>query len=84
MGRFQPDRLGELAGEGRSGDLGKLRDLLRVDDDVWPLVVAWLVSVLVLPGQPVPVLALTGEQGTAKSWQSRQVPRLLYRVSEYR
>jgi hypothetical protein len=60
-----------------NGDLGALRVLLRIGDESWPLVVAWLVAVLVLPGQPVPVLALTGEQGTAKSTQSRLLVSLV-------
>lgn len=69
---FRRTRLtGALPEPASGGDLGALRGLLRVSDDAWPLVVAWLLSVLLLPGQPVPVLEMTGEQGTAKSWQSR-------------
>ncbi|HUZ29931.1 MAG TPA: hypothetical protein VMU90_11855, partial [Solirubrobacteraceae bacterium] len=69
---FRRTRLtGALPKPSPDGDLSRLRELLRIDDDVWPLVVAWLVCVLLLPDRPVPVLALTGEQGTAKSWQSR-------------
>ena len=74
---FRRTRLtGALPKPARDGDLAALRGLLRVGDDVWPLIEAWLVSVLLLPGQPVPVLALTGEQGTAKSWQSRLLVQL--------
>ena len=36
------------------------------DDDQWALLVAWLVAAL-RPSGPYPVLALLGEQGTAKS-----------------
>jgi hypothetical protein len=74
---FRRTRLtGPLPKPGRDGNLAALRALLRIGDDVWPLVTAWLVSVLLLPGQPVPVLALLGEQGTAKSWQSRLLVQL--------
>ena len=62
--------LREPAPEG-TGDLGTLRAMMRVSNDVWPLIEAWLVSVLILPGQPVPVLALSGEHGTAKSYQTK-------------
>jgi hypothetical protein len=74
---FRRTRLtGALPKPARDGDLGALRVLLRVPDETWPLVVAWLVSVLLLPDLPVPVLALTGEHGTAKSWQSRLLVEL--------
>ena len=75
---FRRTRLtGTLPKPAADGDLSALRGLLRVSDEVWPLIVAWLVSVLLLPGQPVPVLALTGEHGTAKSWQSRVLVQLI-------
>lgn len=68
---FRRTRLvGRLPKPATGGDLARLRGLLRVGDDVRPLIVAWLVSMLLLPSQPVPVLVPTGEQGTAKSWQS--------------
>jgi hypothetical protein len=74
---FRRTRLtGALPKPAPSGDISALRALLRVDDDAWPLIAAWLASILLLPGQPVPVLALTGEQGTAKSWQSRLLVQL--------
>jgi hypothetical protein len=74
---FRRTRLtGALPKPSRDGSLAALRELLRIGDDLWPLVEAWLACILLLPGQPVPVLALTGEQGTAKSWQSRLLVQL--------
>ena len=51
----------------KGGSIGLLRDLVNVpDDDVWKLFVAWLVAAL-RPGRPFPILAVNGEQGSAKS-----------------
>ena len=50
----------------------ELRRLLNVGDDVWPLVVGWLVAAL-LPDIPHPVLMLGGEQGTGKSSAARMM-----------
>jgi hypothetical protein len=58
------------------GSLDELRQLLNVDDERFRLVVAWLVAALV-PDIPHPVLALTGEQGTAKSTAARLVVSLV-------
>jgi hypothetical protein len=56
--------------------LDDLRQLLNVDDERFRLVVAWLVAALV-PDIPHPILALTGEQGTAKSTAARLVVSLV-------
>src|SRR5690606_13531964 len=48
------------------GTLDGLRKLVNADDLQWRLLVGWLVSAL-LPDIPHPILALFGEQGTAKS-----------------
>jgi hypothetical protein len=53
-------------------ELTKLRDLLNVDSDTWPLVVGWMVAALV-PDIPHPVLLLGGEQGTGKSTAARLI-----------
>jgi hypothetical protein len=50
----------------RGGDVEELRDLLNVDPHSWPLVVGFLVAALV-PDIPHPIMALFGEQGTAKT-----------------
>jgi len=52
------------------GSLEELRAFLNVEDTTWPLVVAWLVATL-RPRGPYPVLALFGEQGSAKSTTGR-------------
>ena len=52
------------------GSLRELRTFLNVEDSTWPLVVAWLVAAL-RPRGPYPVLALFGEQGSAKSTTGR-------------
>lgn len=49
------------------GHIDGLRQFVNVaDEDQWTLLVAWLVAAL-RPQGPYPVLALLGEQGTAKS-----------------
>jgi hypothetical protein len=60
----------------RGGDLAPLRDLLNVDEAGFRLVVAWLVAAL-FPEIPHPILALVGEQGTAKSTAARLVVSLV-------
>ncbi|HZM38678.1 MAG TPA: hypothetical protein VFB94_06170 [Acidimicrobiales bacterium] len=60
----------------RGGSLDELRRLLNVDEARFRLVVAWLVAALV-PDIPHPILALTGEQGTAKSTAARLVVSLI-------
>jgi hypothetical protein len=61
------------------GDLDGLRQLLNIGDD-WPLIVAWEVAALV-PDMPHPVLALSGEQGTAKSTAARLLVSLVDRCA---
>jgi hypothetical protein len=60
----------------RGGSLEGLRALLNVDEARFRLVVAWLVAAL-LPDIPHPILAITGEQGTAKSTAARLVVSLV-------
>jgi hypothetical protein len=49
------------------GDLNDLRALVNLpDDNAWVLFIAWLVAAI-RPGRPFPVLAINGEQGSAKS-----------------
>jgi hypothetical protein len=59
------------------GTLAPLRELLNVEGDrEWHLLVGWLVGTLA-PRGPYPVLALTGEQGTAKSTTARLLRKLV-------
>jgi hypothetical protein len=61
----------------RGGSVGELRPFVNVrDDDDWVLLVAWLVAAL-RPRGPYPVLALHGEQGSAKSTTSRVLASLI-------
>ncbi len=60
----------------RGGSLDPLRQLLNVDESGFRLIVGWLVAAL-LPELPHPILALIGEQGTAKSTAARLVVSLV-------
>jgi hypothetical protein len=60
----------------RGGSLDPLRALLNVDESGFRLIVAWLVATLA-PAIPHPILALVGEQGTAKSTAARLVVSLV-------
>jgi hypothetical protein len=54
----------------RGGSLDPLAELLNVDEAGFRLIVAWLVAAF-LPDIAHPILAVTGEQGTAKSTATR-------------
>jgi hypothetical protein len=58
------------------GDLDKLRDFIHIDDDFWPLLVAWLVAAH-LPEFPHTILGLLGGQGSGKSFTSKRLVLLL-------
>lgn len=60
----------------RGRNLDALRDLLNVDEDGFRLLVGWLLAAL-LPEIPHPILALFGEQGTAKSTAARVLVSLI-------
>jgi hypothetical protein len=60
----------------RAGSLDPLAGLVNVDDAGFRLIVGWLVAALV-PEIPHPILALVGEQGTAKSTAARLVVSLI-------
>ncbi|HVC35366.1 MAG TPA: bifunctional DNA primase/polymerase [Chloroflexota bacterium] len=63
--------LGALFEPTRGGRLDDLREFVNVPDDGdWALIRAWLVAALADHG-PIPVLALKGEQGSAKSTLAR-------------
>jgi hypothetical protein len=59
-----------------TGDLTAFRELLNVDEAGFHLIVAWLVAALI-PDIPHPILALLGEQGTAKSTAASFAVRLI-------
>ncbi len=56
--------------------LGLVRDHLRVSDDQFALVLAFLVQ-SIMPEGPYPVLVIQGEQGTGKSVATRRVRSLV-------
>lgn len=58
------------------GGLDRLRALLNVSESGFRLLVAWLVAGL-FPDIPHPILALAGEQGTAKSTTGRMLVCLI-------
>jgi len=61
----------------RRGTLDQLRAFVNVpSSNDWVLLASWLLSALRPPGQPFPVLALHGEQGTAKSTTARVIREL--------
>ena len=57
------------------GNLGDLQRFVNVTADDWPLLLGWLVAAF-RPTGPYPILALHGEQGSAKSTTARTVRSL--------
>jgi len=76
--RFRRARgMGALPMPKRGGSIDDLRSFLNVaTDDDWRLVVAWLTAAL-RPVGPYPILAMQGEQGSAKSTTARVLRRLI-------
>jgi hypothetical protein len=69
--RFRrPAGMQPLTMPSHGGDLSHLREFLNVSESGFVLVVAWLLAALT-PTGPYPVLAVSGEQGTAKSSLTR-------------
>jgi hypothetical protein len=66
----------ELVPPVAGGRLEALRPFLNVTDEDWPLLVGWLLAAGRARG-PYPVLALHGEQGTAKSTTARVLRELI-------
>ncbi len=60
----------------KRGKLSLLRDLVNISDEGWAMLCAWLVMALI-PDIPVPILALTGTQGSGKSSLGRAVVGLV-------
>jgi len=57
-------------------DMGHLRRFLNLESEQWPLVAAWLIAAAG-PSGPYPILAFTGEQGSAKSAMVRVLKEIL-------
>jgi hypothetical protein len=61
----------------RGGSVEELRPLVNLpDEDAWTLFLAWLVAAL-RPGRPFPILAVNGEQGSAKTTLCRVARALI-------
>ena len=58
------------------GNLDELRDVVRLTDEHFLLLVAWLLGTL-KPGGPYPILGLTGEHGTGKTTLARMLRSLV-------
>jgi hypothetical protein len=65
-----------IAAPVRGGTLDPLRELINVDDAGFRLIIGWLVAAL-FAEMPHPILALIGEQGTAKSTAAQLVVSLI-------
>jgi hypothetical protein len=68
--------MGELPTPVASDDVTQLALFANVDEDHWPLLVAFIVGCM-YPQGPYPLLILTGEQGSAKSTTLRVIKRLV-------
>jgi len=75
--RFYGDALsGKLPRPVQGGKLERLRPFLNLDDHGFKLCTAWALAALSGRG-PYPILVFSGEQGTAKSTNSRTLKRLV-------
>jgi len=68
--------MGALPVPARGGSIAELRSFINCSDPDWPLILGWLVAALRGQG-PYPVLALSGEHGSAKSTTARVLRRLI-------
>lgn len=73
---IRPSGLRPLPRPVRGGSVEGLRPFVNLHPDDFALLVAWLVAAF-RPGRPFTILALQGEQGTAKSTAARVVRRLV-------
>jgi hypothetical protein len=60
----------------RGGHVSELKRFVNVDEGSWPLMLGWLVACYRSTG-PYPILALHGEQGSAKSTTARTLRSLI-------
>lgn len=73
---YRTNLTGALPEPQHGGSLDQLWEMVNVEEDDRPLVLAWLVQAL-LPEQSHPILALRGEQGAGKSSAARMLTALL-------
>jgi hypothetical protein len=75
--RFRrPSRMLPLLVPLPGGSVGELRKFVNVTNDQWPLLLAWLVAAL-RPSGPYTILKIVGEQGSAKTTQTRVLRALV-------
>ena len=60
----------------RGGSIERLRQYVNVSDEDFPLLVGWMAAAL-LPDGPYPLLAVHGEQGSAKSTLAKVIRQLI-------
>lgn len=53
-------------------EIERAREVFSIGDDAWHLLVGWMVAVL-LADVPVPIVQLSGEQGTGKTTTARRI-----------
>lgn len=73
---YRTNLTGALPEPQHGGSLDQLWEMVNVEEDDRPLMLAWLVQAL-LPEQSHPILALRGEQGAGKSSAARMLTALL-------
>jgi hypothetical protein len=66
----------DLPDPARGGHISELRKFIRVSDDDYPLLGAFLATAI-RPRGPYPILVLEGEQGSAKTTTARIIRRLI-------
>ena len=72
---IRPDGLQPLPIPEKEGSIEELRRFLNVDDDSFTLILGWLINFLRID-YPCPVLAIQGEQGSAKSTAVRVIRQI--------
>jgi hypothetical protein len=67
---------GELPDPQSGGDLDRLREILHLDENTWPLVLGFLINAL-KPSGPYMCLLVEGEQGSGKTFLCSIIKRII-------
>src|SRR5262249_48727960 len=73
---WRPEGMAALPVPARDGSIALLRRYVNVREDGFRLLIAWLTAAL-LPEGPYPILALHGEQGSAKTSLAKVIRLLM-------